>query len=78
MYLQQEAGVANTQITTLKAATDPDISTLMLLLQLAGQEIVPGGPLVTQGLALLVSQNIITATQSAAIVANWPTSSPAV
>ena len=50
----------------------------MLMLQLAGQEIVPTGPMVTQGLALLVAESIITTAQQTAIIANWPTSPPAV
>jgi hypothetical protein len=78
MYLQSETGLTNAQITALKTSTDPNIGALMLLLQLAGQEIVPGGQLVTQGLALLVADSYLTAAQSAAVVANWPTTPPAV
>ncbi len=77
VYLQSQ-GITNAQISTLKASTDPNISAFMFMLQLAGQEVVPTGPLVTQGLALLVSESVITAAQQAAIIANWPTSPPAV
>jgi len=77
VYLQSQ-GITNAQISTLKASTDPNISAFMFMLQLAGQEIVPTGPLVTQGLALLVSESVITADEQKAIVASWPTSPPAV
>jgi hypothetical protein len=73
VYLQSQ-GITNAQISTLKASTDPNISAFMFMLQLAGREIVPNGQLVTQGLALLVSESVITTAEQAAIVANWPTS----
>ena len=77
VYLLSQ-GVTNAQVASLKASTDPNISAFMLMLQLAGQEIVPTGPMVTQGLALLVAESIITTAQQTAIIANWPTSPPAV
>ncbi len=78
VYLQAEAGLTNTQIAQLRASTDPNVASLIFLLQLAGRQIVPGGQLVTQGLALLVSESILTAAQSAAVIANWPSVPPAV
>lgn len=78
VYLQEAAGLTNTQIAALKASTDPNIGAFMLMLQLAGREILPTGKLVTQGLALLVADNYLTGAQATAVVANWPTSPPAV
>jgi hypothetical protein len=72
VYLQAEAGLTNAQIALLRASTDPNVGTLIFMLQMAGRQIVPGGQLVTQGLALLVAEGILTSAQSAAVIANWP------
>ena len=57
VYLLSQ-GVTNAQVASLKASTDPEHLRLHAdaSCKLAGQEIVPTGPMVTQGLALLVAE----------------------